>query len=65
MKTFRYIEYATCQVIFSCDANNILSADKFMEEKTGINPAKNPRVGVCIEVERTEEGFRFRECSWS
>lgn len=49
MKTYIYKDYKTNKIVFQCQANNILEADKLYEAATGHNIVKQPYIGCYIE----------------
>lgn len=52
MKTYIYTDHIIEKVIFVCDAENIMEADKLYTEVIGKNPTKQPYVGVKIEKQK-------------
>ncbi len=46
MKKFTYIDYTkNREIIFTCEADSILEADKMLFKETGIKAEKNSNIG--------------------
>jgi len=48
MNKYIYTDNLKKEVVFECEAENILAADKKYEEKTGKNPVKQSFIGCQI-----------------
>jgi hypothetical protein len=46
---FTYTDNKVGKVLFSCEADSILIADKLFMESTGINPTKNAFIGCSLK----------------
>lgn len=61
MKTYKYLDYMDDRkVIFTCEAETILDADKKLFEVTGIKAEKNLNIGCTSDEIINNDGPKMR-----